>query len=123
MNSKHIISVQESSKLCKRLEGRLAQVFNCTLINSYLIDNEHAPELQILGSKCEHSFVYPQVKLAFDIWLAMEANDRYRILRTFQQLYSKLGILNSGNLKTLLFCTIFIHEFTIVLVEKMYWPN
>lgn len=116
-NRKHIISVQESAKLCKRLEYRLAQVFSCTLINSYLINNEE--EL----SKYEHNFEYPQLKLAFDIWLAMEANDRYRILLAFQQHYSKLGILNSENLKTLLFCTIFIHEFAIILVEEMYWPN
>lgn len=75
----------------------------------------------LLGSSVQTE-AFPQVRLAYSIWLGMQTADRHAVLSKFQSLYAETSQGPLAN-KTMAFCAVFIHEFAGILAETMEWPD
>lgn len=122
MDNKLTLSKMDSAEVRRHLENRLAVIFSDQTICKYLMIDGCGPELQLL-TNCDPKRALPQMKLAFRIWSEMETPDRHNVLFRFHQLYAGLPIIDSRNRKILIFCALFVHEFTAVLTEISEWPD
>lgn len=117
------LSKAESIVLRNRLENHLIALFSSKAIIRYISINDCKPELQILGNYENNPHAFPQIKLAFNIWSAMDIADRHNVLGKYQRLYTSFWLTSAEGQKTLTFCALFIHEFSSILAETMLWPN
>lgn len=113
----------DSAGLRRCLEAHLTVVFTASKIGKYLDIDGCGPEIQIMESCGEQVMNLPAIKLAYQIWLAMDAIDRHSVLCKFHNFYSALPIVSPGNRGTLIFCALFVHEFAALLAEAMDWPD
>jgi hypothetical protein len=113
----------DSAGLRQRLEDHLTLIFSAKEIGKYLDIDGAWPEIQILGEREQPLMLLPKIKLSYHIWLAMDAADRHNVLCKFQQFYAALPIVSAGDRKTLVFCALFVHEFSAILAEAMEWPD
>jgi hypothetical protein len=113
----------DSADLRKRLEDHLSLIFANQEIGKYLAIDGCGPELQIIGNCAEPVLTLPKIKLAYHIWMDMEVIDRHNVLSKFHHFYAALPIVSPGNRKTLIFCALFVHEFSEILAEAMEWPD
>jgi hypothetical protein len=123
MNNKLTNCKVDSAGLRRRLEDHLTLIFSAKKIGKYLDIDGCGPEIQILSTCGEPLMTLPRIKLAYGIWLAMDAADRHNVLYKFQQYYAALPIVSAGDQKTLIFCALFVHEFSAILAEAMEWPD
>jgi hypothetical protein len=122
-NYKLIISKAESVDLRCKLETHLATLFSNSSISKYVSMNNREPELQILSDQENNACALPQLKMAYSIWSAMDIADRHNVLGKFQRLCLSSPLTSSKNQKTLIFCALFIHEFSAILAEAIGWPH
>lgn len=123
MDNKLTIYKVDSACLRRYLEDHMTALFAAKKIGKYLDIDGCGTEIQILESCGDQVMTLPGIKLAYRIWLAMDAIDRHSVLCKFHHFYAALPIFSPGNRKTLIFCALFVHEFAAVLVEAMEWQN
>jgi len=112
-----------SAGLRDLLKDHLIHMFTSDIISKYLVIETGGTGLQILDLCPDHALRLPRIKMAFSIWGSMEATDRHAVLTKFHCLCSGLPFFSPGNRKTLIFCALFIHEFSVILAEAMQWPD
>jgi hypothetical protein len=123
MKRQPILTQAESTQLRNLLANCLTNIFINDTICKYLVTDGSETELQILNCCNEHSPELPQIKMAYAIWGRMDLADRHAVLGKFQCLYAGLSATGPVKTKTLLFCALFVHEFTSVFAEAMEWPD
>jgi len=121
MPGKLPMSKMDSAHLRQRLEDHLAVIFANQTIFKYLEIDGCGRELQIIGDCAVRITALPQIKLAYQIWFDMYTTDRYGVVVKFLRLYAALPLLNKDTKRTLIFCTLFIHEFAVILAEAAGW--
>ena len=119
MDSKRTLCSDDSAELRNRLEKHLTALFSNKTVGKYLKIDGCGTELQILLNFPNHALTFSPIKLAYNIWLGMDATDRYAVLAKFHCLYASLPVIDTGNRKILIFCALFIHELAAILEAAM----
>ncbi|RFZ85248.1 hypothetical protein DYU05_06515 [Mucilaginibacter terrenus] len=124
MNRNFTLCRAASADLRQRMISKLKAVFGCNnKILHYIAINNSQSLPQYEGTTVENVLTYPETNLCYQVWLAMDVEDRHTVLAAFQELYSSLKLANYGNRKTLIFCTIFLLEFPALVGQEREWPD